>query len=107
MHEQAIVDAVLGVVLEAAGTRPVQRVRVRVGRSLAVKPDSFDQWFEMLATETPAAGALIEQTVTDGEELAVEEIGLRDGEVLRNPDLVHVAEGEDHVHEDRFPKELG
>ena len=86
--------------MDAAGTRPVKRVRVRVGRSLAVKPESFDQWFEMLATETAAAGAVIEQTVTEGEELAVEEIGLRDGEVIRNPDLVHVDEGEDHVHEE-------
>ncbi len=99
MHEQAIVDAVLGVGLDAAGARPVERVRVRVGRSLAVKPDSFDQWFEMLAAETAAAGAVIEQTVTDGEELAVEEIGLRDGEVLRNPALVDVDEGDTHVHE--------
>lgn len=85
MHEQAICQSVLDVVLDAAGERPVSRVRVRVGGALAVSTESFAQWFEMLATRTAAAGAIVDQRITGGSELAVEEITLGDGEVLRNP----------------------
>ena len=85
MHEQAICQSVLDVVLDAAGERTVSRVRVRVGGGLNVSTESFAQWFEMLAADTPAAGAIVDQRITGEHELAVEEIALEGGEVLRNP----------------------
>ncbi|MFN2520142.1 MAG: hydrogenase/urease maturation nickel metallochaperone HypA [Candidatus Limnocylindria bacterium] len=92
MHEQAICQSVLDVVLEAAAERPVSRVRVRVGGGLNVSTESFAQWFEMLAADTAAAGAIVDQRITGDNELAVEEIALGDGEVLRNPAFVRTGE---------------
>ncbi|HLH68947.1 MAG TPA: hydrogenase maturation nickel metallochaperone HypA [Candidatus Dormibacteraeota bacterium] len=60
MHEVGLCEGVLEVVLEAAGGRPVRRVRVRVGRLLRVWPESFDQAWRLVGEATPAETAIVE-----------------------------------------------
>ena len=60
MHEMAIAEGVLAVVLDVAGGRRVQGVRLRVGALQRVVPDSFQFCFELAAQDTPASGACVE-----------------------------------------------
>jgi hydrogenase nickel incorporation protein HypA/HybF len=60
MHEGGLCEGVLAVVLEAASERPVSRVQLGIGQLQRVVVDSFDFYWEMLAAETPAAGAAVE-----------------------------------------------
>jgi hydrogenase nickel incorporation protein HypA/HybF len=87
MHELAICEGILDVVLEAAGDRPVRRVAVAIGPQWAVSRESFDQSFQVAAQDTPAAGALIEQEEAPGGTLVIKEIELEGGVVLTNPEL--------------------
>lgn len=100
MHEGALVEAVLSVVLEASGGDPVRRVRLRVGAGQGVIGDSWDFHWRLLAENTPAAAATLDLVPVAGDALVVEEVVLQSGEVIRNPDLepVDAHEGADHVH---------
>ena len=67
MHELALAQAVLDVVAEHAGERPVERVEVRVGALRQVVPESLAFCFEAVARGTVAEGA----------ELAIEHVPAR------------------------------
>ena len=67
MHELALAQAVLDVVAEHAGERPVERVEVRVGALRQVVPGSLAFCFEAVARGTVAEGA----------ELAIEQVPVR------------------------------
>ena len=60
MHEMALAEGVLQVVLEAAQNQKVRRVRLQVGRLQAVVPESLEFSFQLAASDTPAADAVIE-----------------------------------------------
>jgi hydrogenase nickel incorporation protein HypA/HybF len=60
MHEMALAEGILGVVLDAAHGQPVRRVRVRVGALQRVLPESLRFCFELAAQETAAAGAAVD-----------------------------------------------
>jgi Zn finger protein HypA/HybF involved in hydrogenase expression len=87
MHELAICEGILDVVLEAAGDRAVRRVAVAIGPQWAVSRESFDQSFQVAAQNTPAAGAIVEQEAAEGGTLVIKEIELEGGVVLGNPEL--------------------
>ncbi len=101
MHEGALVEAVLSVVLEAAGEEPVSRVRIRAGRDQHVLPDSFEFHWQILSEDSPAAGARLDIVTVPGPELTIEEVELVSGQRLRNPAFADVsveADGHDHEH---------
>lgn len=60
MHEMALAEGILRVVLKAAGGRPVSRVRLEVGRLQMVVPDSLQFSFRLVAAGTPAAEATLD-----------------------------------------------
>ena len=67
MHEMAMAEGILEVVLDAAKEKPVQSIQLRVGRLLAVVPDSLQFSFQLVAAGTNAAEARL-----DIEEVPVE-----------------------------------
>lgn len=60
MHEMALAEGILAVALDAAEEQPVQRIRLRVGTLQRVVADSLQFSFQLMAEDTPAAGALLE-----------------------------------------------
>jgi len=60
MHEMALAEGVLQVVLQAAQDQKVKRVRVEVGRLQLVVPESLEFSFQLAAADTPAAEAVLE-----------------------------------------------
>jgi len=60
MHELAMAEGVLDVVLNAADGRTVRTIRLRVGRLHAVVPECFRFSFELLSEETIASMAVLE-----------------------------------------------
>jgi Zn finger protein HypA/HybF involved in hydrogenase expression len=88
MHEVAIAQAILDVVLDIASGQPVRTVRVRAGELQAVTQASLQTCFEMVAMDTPAATAQLEVEIVAGADLTIEAIELDDGWRFR-PDLVH------------------
>ena len=60
MHELGLCSSIVDAVERRAGTRPVARVRVRVGRLHHVYPEAFDQSFAVAAQGTVAQGAAAE-----------------------------------------------
>ena len=87
MHEVALAQGILDVVLDVADGRPVRTVRVRAGELLAVSEDSLRFCFELVAQGTPAAGARLEVRMTDDDALLVDGVELDDGWRWR-PDAV-------------------
>jgi hydrogenase nickel incorporation protein HypA/HybF len=67
VHELAIAQDILAVVLEQARGERVHTVHVRVGALQRVVPDSLRFSFELVAQDTPAAGA----------DLLIEDVPLR------------------------------
>ena len=55
MHEVALAQGILDVVLDVAGGREPRTVRVRAGELQSVTQDSLQFCFEMVAQDTPAA----------------------------------------------------
>ena len=94
MHEAAMCEGILSIVLEVAQERPVKRVQLVLGDRQGIVRDSFDFYWEMMTTGTPAAGAVVESTDSEGEEIVIVEVELEDGEVRRNPALVEIPEHE-------------
>jgi hydrogenase nickel incorporation protein HypA/HybF len=90
MHEVAIAQGILDVVLEVAAGQTVRTVRVRAGELQAVSQDSLQFCFEMVAQDTPAAAAQLELESVPGEQLTIEAIELEDGWQFR-PDAVEQA----------------
>jgi len=60
MHEMALAQGILAVVLDAAEDEPVRRVRVRVGALQQIVPDSLQFSFQLLSEGTPAFGGALE-----------------------------------------------
>jgi len=60
MHELAIADAVLSLVLEQAAERRVSKVGMRIGRLRQVVPSSLRFSFELVARDTVAQNAELE-----------------------------------------------
>jgi hydrogenase nickel incorporation protein HypA/HybF len=60
MHEMALAEGILQVVLDAAEDQQVRRVRLQVGRLQMVVPDSLQFSFELVAEGTAAARAALE-----------------------------------------------
>ena len=87
MHEMALAQGILDVVLDVAAGHEARTVRVRVGESQAVTQDSLQFCFEMAATDTPAATACLEVEIIPGNGVLIDAIELDDGWHTR-PDLV-------------------
>jgi len=62
MHEMALAEGVLAVVLDAAEGEAVRRVRLSVGVLQAVVPESLRFSFQLAAENTIAADAVVELT---------------------------------------------
>jgi hydrogenase nickel incorporation protein HypA/HybF len=60
VHELAIADAVVSMVLEQAGDRRVSRVGMRIGHLRQVVPSALRFGFELIAHDTAAEGAELE-----------------------------------------------
>ena len=90
MHEVAIAQGILDVVLDVAGGRTAKTVRVRAGQLQAITQDSLQFCFEMVAHDTPAAAARVEVEIIPGDSLTIEAIELDDGWHFR-PDAVQDA----------------
>lgn len=59
MHEMALAEGILDVVLDVAGENPVKAVRVQAGILHAIVPESLKFSFQLAAQDTPAADALL------------------------------------------------
>lgn len=57
MHEQALAESILDVVLEVAGGQRVHEVRLQIGSLQRVGADSLQTCFEQLAAGSPAEAA--------------------------------------------------
>ena len=77
MHELGLCSSIVDAVTRRAGSRPVARVRVRVGRLNHVHPEAFDQSFEIAAMGTVAEGAVAELVLVDGDDLMLESLEYR------------------------------
>jgi len=77
MHELGLCASIVDAVARRAGSRPVARVKVRVGRLNHVHPDAFDQSFAVAAMGTIAEGAIAELVLVDGDELMLESLEYR------------------------------
>lgn len=60
MHEMALAEGILAVVLDAAEGQKVRRVGLQVGRLQMVVPDSLQFSFQLISDGTPAAEAVVE-----------------------------------------------
>ena len=60
MHEMALCEGVLAVALEAAGDRPIARVKVRVGQLQRVLPESWEMCWRMATMDSPAQDSQVE-----------------------------------------------
>jgi hydrogenase nickel incorporation protein HypA/HybF len=87
MHEVALAQGILDVVLDVAGGREARTVCVRAGELQSVTQDSLQFCFEMVAQDTPAATARLEVQIIPGDALLIDAIELDDGWHFR-PDLV-------------------
>jgi hydrogenase nickel incorporation protein HypA/HybF len=64
MHEMALAEGILQIVLDAAEGEKVRKVSLHVGRLQMVAPDSLEFSFQLVAAGTPAAEASIEMQET-------------------------------------------
>lgn len=88
MHEVALAQGILDVVLDVAAGRQVQIVRVRAGELLAVSEDSLQFCFELVAQDTPAAAARLQVELTPDDALLVDGVELAGDGWQWRPDLV-------------------
>jgi hypothetical protein len=79
MHEIALAQGILDVVLDVADGHGVTTVRVRAGELQAVTRDSLQFCFEMVARDTSAAAAHLELDIIPGDALLIDAIELDDG----------------------------
>jgi hydrogenase nickel incorporation protein HypA/HybF len=59
MHELSITQSLVETVLERTGGRPVRGVKLRIGPLSGVLPDAVRFCFELVAADTPMAGAAL------------------------------------------------
>lgn len=60
MHELSITQSVVDVVTRRTGTERVAKVHLQIGRLSGIVPDSVRFCFELIAADTPLAGAVLE-----------------------------------------------
>ncbi|MBA3292965.1 MAG: hydrogenase maturation nickel metallochaperone HypA [Actinomycetota bacterium] len=60
MHELSITQSVIDVVTERTGGDRVAIVRLQIGKLSGIVPDSVRFCFELIAADTPLAGAVLE-----------------------------------------------
>jgi hydrogenase nickel incorporation protein HypA/HybF len=92
MHELAIAQGILDVVLDVAEHHDVKTVRIRAGELQALTQESLQFCFELVAQDSPAAAAHIDLETIAGNDLTIEAIELDDGWHFR-PDPVAESEG--------------
>jgi Zn finger protein HypA/HybF involved in hydrogenase expression len=97
MHEVAIAQGILDVVLDVADGGEVRTIRVRAGELQAVTQDSLQLCFEMVAFDTHAAAARLEVDIIPGDDLFIDAIELDDGWHFR-PDAAADVQEAPHVH---------
>jgi hydrogenase nickel incorporation protein HypA/HybF len=90
MHEVAIAQGILDVVLDVAEGRETRTVRIRAGELQAISQESLQFCFELVAQDSPAAAARVEVEIVPGDELTIQSIELDDGWHFR-PDEVQQA----------------
>ena len=101
MHEMGLAEAIVAVVEDAAGERPVERISVRVGAAQAVVGDSLEFNFRLLTEGTPMQATVLDVTHVAGDGIRIDEIGLADGEMIRRDlEVVEAAHpaGDHHTH---------
>ena len=81
MHELAITESLVDLVVERTAGRRVVAVNVRVGDRSGVVPDAMSFCFDVVAAETPLAGA----AVLVIEECPGEDLALVSVELVREP----------------------
>ncbi|HEX5985934.1 MAG TPA: hydrogenase maturation nickel metallochaperone HypA [Nocardioides sp.] len=80
MHELAITESLVDLVVERTAGRRVVAVNVRVGDRSGVVPDAMSFCFDVVAAETPLAGAALVIEECPGEDLALVSV-----ELVREP----------------------
>ncbi|MBA3339421.1 MAG: hydrogenase maturation nickel metallochaperone HypA [Geodermatophilaceae bacterium] len=60
MHELSITQSVVDVVTRRTGTDRVAKVHLQIGKLSGIVPDSVRFCFELIAADTPLAGAVLE-----------------------------------------------
>ena len=80
MHELAITESLVDLVVERTAGRRVVAVNVRVGDRSGVVPDAMSFCFDVVAAETPLAGAARGIEECPGEDLALVSV-----ELVREP----------------------
>lgn len=60
MHELSITQSVVDVVTRRTGADRVTRVHLEIGKLSGIVPDSVRFCFELIAADTPLAGAVLE-----------------------------------------------
>ena len=74
MHEVALTESILDAIHARLGERRVVRVRLAIGRQMAVMPDAMRFAFEACTQGTPLDGARLEIDETAGHELLIQEV---------------------------------
>lgn len=83
MHEMALAEGILGVVLEKAAGERVKSVRLRVGAGQRVVPESLEMCFRFASHQTEAAEAALLIDAVAGDELLVDGVETESGWLLR------------------------
>lgn len=60
MHELSITQSVVDVVTQRTGSDRVAKVHLQIGKLSGIVPDSVRFCFELIAADTPLAGAVLE-----------------------------------------------
>jgi hydrogenase nickel incorporation protein HypA/HybF len=60
MHEMSITQNVIDVITQRTGSDRVAMVRLQIGKLSGIVPDSVRFCFELIAADTPLAGAVLE-----------------------------------------------
>jgi len=71
MHELALAQGVLDIVLDLTHEKPVRLVRVRVGELQRVLPETLQFCFQLVAQDSPAAHAELVIDEVPGDDLRV------------------------------------
>jgi hydrogenase nickel incorporation protein HypA/HybF len=77
MHELALAQGVLDIVLDVARDEPVRLVRVRVGELQRVLPESLRFCFQLVAQDSPAAQAELVIDEVPGDDMRVTAVETR------------------------------
>lgn len=74
MHEVAITESILDAIQARLGDARVVRVKLAIGRQMAVLPEAMRFAFEACTKGTPLDGARLEIDETAGQDLVIKEV---------------------------------